>query len=941
MRDDDPQRPAVVSSAGAPSSLAVDPAASAAATDSAQTALPLGTVLAGRYRLIRFIAEGGMGAVFEAQDLELGSSVAVKTIRPEVAGNPRILERFKREILLARRVTHPNVCRLFDFGRHQGTAGQAEVDFLTMELLDGETLVDLLAYRGHLTAAQALPLVRQMAAALASAHRVGIVHRDFKSGNVILVPEPDAAPGSDPWTWRAVVTDFGLARSLESGAGDDPSSSTATGTVVGTPAYLAPEQVAGEEATAASDQYALGVVMYEMVTGVPPFHGGDPLQVLVRRLRERAPSPRAWVPELDARWEAVILRCLEREPSKRYQSVEAMLADLEGETDVSAPPPSSAPASARWGRWLSMAGAAVAVIGLLSLVALRRERVLAARDVTAPRVTAVSQLTHGAAVEMFPSFAPDGRRLAFASGRSGAFAVYLRELESGVERALTVDADECLEPAFSPSGQWIAYHCMGSGGIWLQPAAGGPARQLSAFGSRPAWSPDSERVAFQSEPAVDLASNAVAAMPPSTLWVVGLGGDPPRAVTAAGSPSGGHGAPAFSADGGRLLFVTADRRTAALWSVSLDGGELVRLVDKHTYIYDPIASPDGRFVYYAALGESGRFGLFALPVAPATGRALAPPALLSDLQSTIPRHPTISRDGRRLAYAGLTMGSSLMSIAAEQPPTAGGPPAAARTTADDRNSRPVFSPDGRHLVFEHFRPGVNSDLWLVAATGGGAAERLTDQPTQDTVASWLPDSQGLAFRSDRLGRPAVWQLDLSTRAMRLLYDPHQDFDWARLSPDGRQLAMNSRSGSSAINVWLADLPNGRPRQLTFDSQSMSFPCWSPDGRTLGIEIKRGDDAHIGIVDVATGVVTQLTDQPGQAWPYAFAPDGDRIAFAGLRDGHWNIYWVSRSTREETQLTSYDRLDGYVRYPAWSPDGREIVFEQAETRGNIWQLALEP
>lgn len=276
--------------------------------------LTSGALLADRYRIVRFIAAGGMGEVYEAHDLELGTRVALKRIRPDVVSDPRAVERFKREIHLLRRVTHPNVCRIFDVG-FLPRAPTGRVPFLTMELLVGETLAERLARVVRLTPDEALPIAEQLAEALSAAHAAGVVHRDFKSANIMLVPGRsgrDAAP-------RAVVMDFGVARASD---GLDLAR-TASGdrAVVGSPLYMAPEQLQGVEATAAADIYAYGVVLYEMVTGRLPFEGATALLLALRRLEHPPTPPSRWVPELPEPWEHVLLRCLEREPSARFSSV--------------------------------------------------------------------------------------------------------------------------------------------------------------------------------------------------------------------------------------------------------------------------------------------------------------------------------------------------------------------------------------------------------------------------------------------------------------------------------------------------------------------------------------------------------------------------------------------------------------------------------------------
>jgi eukaryotic-like serine/threonine-protein kinase len=282
-------------------------------------------VLAGRFVVIRFIARGGMGEVYEADDQELSERVAVKTARFESAQSAHEIERFRREIQLARKVTHPNVCRTFDVFRHGTTplgAAPSQILIVSMELLSGETLDKRIRGRGRMTATEALPIVEQMCAGLGAAHRAGVIHRDFKSSNVMLVPAKDGSEAS-----RAVITDFGLAHAEERAE----HTLTKPGDIVGTPSYMAPEQIEGGAITPATDIYALGIVLYEMLTGVLPFSADTPLAVAMKRLSEPAPSARARIPDIDPRWDAVIARCLERAPERRFATTDDVARALRGE----------------------------------------------------------------------------------------------------------------------------------------------------------------------------------------------------------------------------------------------------------------------------------------------------------------------------------------------------------------------------------------------------------------------------------------------------------------------------------------------------------------------------------------------------------------------------------------------------------------------------------
>jgi serine/threonine protein kinase len=291
-----------------------------------------GLIVGDRFRIVRFIGQGGMGQVHEALDLELNSRIALKVIRPEIAVDERMLSRFRREVQLTRMITHPNVCRTFDIERQPipaETGGDAKsLSFLTMELLEGETLSSLLRRRGRMSVNEALVLADQTIDGLAAAHAVGVIHRDFKPSNVLLVPAgatrtasgsgasssrliASGSPGSSSGpALRAVVTDFGLARIVTSDISEHETGSVAHSTsltgdqaLMGTLVYMAPEQFERGEVSMASDIYSLGLVLFEMVTGQRPFADDIPFAEATKRLKQPAPLPSSLVPEIPATWE--------------------------------------------------------------------------------------------------------------------------------------------------------------------------------------------------------------------------------------------------------------------------------------------------------------------------------------------------------------------------------------------------------------------------------------------------------------------------------------------------------------------------------------------------------------------------------------------------------------------------------------------------------------
>ena len=285
------------------SSGKMGPAASAASV------LPPGMEIGKRYRVLRILGRGGMGAVYQVQDLQLDREVALKLIRPDIAENEAVIERFKREIQLSSKVTHKNVLRVYDLGESDG------VPYLTMHYIEGEDLASLIKREKRLPIARTLRLFRQICEGLQAAHEQGVIHRDLKPQNVMLDP-------SD----RVYLTDFGLAKTLEQ------SGITQTGAVIGTPYYMSPEQVKGEPAGPRSDIYAIGIILYEMLTGAVPFTGSSAFEVMIQRV-QRPPRPAREInPEIPAYLEKILERCLAMDPASRYQSLEEILKDLDSAT---------------------------------------------------------------------------------------------------------------------------------------------------------------------------------------------------------------------------------------------------------------------------------------------------------------------------------------------------------------------------------------------------------------------------------------------------------------------------------------------------------------------------------------------------------------------------------------------------------------------------------
>lgn len=540
-------------------------------------------------------------------------------------------------------------------------------------------------------------------------------------------------------------------------------------------------------------------------------------------------------------------------------------------------------------------------------------------------------VTSSPGLNLNPTLSPDGNTVAYSSDRSGSFELYVKPLVSGGrEVQLTFDGNRNLEPAWSPDGRFIAYHSAKRGGIWLIPALGGAGRELTDFGCHPAWSRTGNLIAFQSESLHEMIQPFASS---ATIWVVPVERGEPKQITQAGNPAGGHLFPTWSPDGKRIAFLDGDQESMQIWSIAVTGEQLTLVTHESFTKADLVWAPDGTGIFYA-MGTM----LLRQRVAPESGAPIGKPSKVADLGGTVLRSPTISADGSKIAYSAWTAKSNLWSVPLSPiSREATGSPTALTNEMNNRNGLPAFSPNGQEIAFISERRGEGRQLWLIDAAGNNPTQ-LTTAPSQAVSPVWYAEGERIAFQSFHGEGSTLSSVTIKNREERVLSEA-AGRGFLRLSPDGQQAAFNySPDGFS--NIGLTAPEAGMPRQLTFERTFTGFPCWSPDGKFIAYQTKRGDCQQVMVAPSGGGAPVQLTFDVGDSWPFGWSPDGDQIAFAGSRDGIWNIWWVARSDKSQKQLTRNNRAGVLMRFPAWSPLGNQIVYEQAELTGNIYVMDLK-
>jgi Tol biopolymer transport system component/tRNA A-37 threonylcarbamoyl transferase component Bud32 len=740
-------------------------------------ALTSGTKL-GPYEIQSPLGAGGMGEVYRARDTKLNRDVAIKVLPDLVARDADRMARFIREAQTLASLNHPNIAQIYGLEESGG------VRALVMELVEGEDLTVHIA-RGPIPLNEALPIARQIADALEAAHESGIVHRDLKPANVKVRIDGTVK-----------VLDFGLAKAMDpagSSSANLANSPTLTGratqmgVILGTAAYMSPEQAKGKPVDRRADIWAFGVVLYEMLTGERLFKGEDMSETLASVLKD-TPSYASLPAQVPPRLRRLLERCLDRDVKERLRDIGEARVEIAkiqsgaADTAVIPAPVIAAPSPAKVNRSIVLAAVAAAILAAVAVAWwFGREH-----SATEPAWSEFTQLTDASGVETGPSISPDGQSFAYASKAKGSWDIYVQRV--GGRNPVVVAGDATRDevwPSFSPDGKQIAYSLSGGrGGIFVVGATGESARRLTDFGSNPAWSPDGQHIVFCTEEVI----SPYATYSNSTLWTVDLNGSGPTKIQDEVSAY----QPAWSPSGRRIAFWQNVQGQRDLATIPASGGPRVMVTSDVAVDWAPVWSPDGHFLYFAS-DRGGSMGIWRIAIDEASGRPQGAPEVIAAGADGSMDLPHLSADGSSLIFRSMIESTNPAAIAFDPKTERAGEVRLLQHRTGNLIPMDV-SPDGQWIALNNLFER-QQDIFIMRPDGTGLT-RLTDDMARDWFPRFTPDSTAVTFISNKSGAYDGWfiRLDGSNR-IRLTDLPNDEVNIAMLAPDGRRLLAMGEKGT--------------------------------------------------------------------------------------------------------------------------------------------------
>lgn len=856
-----------------------------------------GTRLGARYEILALLGEGGMGEVYKATDLALDEVVALKFVRPELVSHPESIACFKDEVKLARALTHPNICRIHEFLEMEGHV------FLSMEWVRGRTLSEILEQEAGLDGDRALHVALGISLGLGEAHRKGVIHRDLKPSNIMIEAE----------TERVVLMDFGIAQLVAKTVDSDQ--------LIGTPEYMSPEQLQGRALTPASDVYALGVLIYEIIAGRPPYTGETPLKIGVKHLTE---PPRPLVPPkpVGGALLEVVSRALKKDPEDRFADAGEIAAFLGGGELTPKPNKSRGP---------TLLLLASILAGLLATLAVLWPELTRPRtDLEEPRQSRL--LISSLPVEEHARWSPDGSSLAFIRGGD----LWQMSLDGSPERITT--GARLLRGEGLKGLAWL------DDAAWIFARARAGKRELVRFSLNALEVGDALTDAAAVDVSPDGARLVFSAPSPHHTWSLSLASrdGAAREVLLPGGASRSYLAPRFSPDGQRVALVihqTGYRSTSDIGVFDLETKKLRFLTEdglkRRASNADPTWTPDGEAIVYAS-ARSGTTTLWWVPAKGGVSRPLTQGATMDQ------RQPDVSPDGQRILFNTLQREVDLelvhMKTGLREPLT--------RDVWPDRF--PIFSPDGQTVAFRATRGAQEEEeerLVILYHLGEGD-ERVLQAPKGLRDFDWCTPRQ-IVFAATQKKRRFLGVFDLKkVKSRSLVKGFHRVWSPTCAPKGGAAIFVGQETPQSARHLWRIELDEvgARPTQLTQGEGFRNYPAWSPDGQHVAYrwapDAQRLGESELRIFSLEAQQARTI--KTPTSWQRArrrlrFNPSGAQLYYMEATGGDARLWRVELERQEASmirKLKSPHTFDFDL-----SPDGLRLVYPRVHRHGDLF--VLEP
>jgi serine/threonine protein kinase len=820
-----------------------------------------------------------MGQVYCAHDPRIGRDVAIKVLATGVSVEADDLRRFEQEARAIGQLNHPNILTIYDTGRLPSGGAAPDAPFIVTELLEGHTLRHHLE-QGRIDPARAIDYALQIVRGLAAAHAKGIIHRDLKPENLFILTDG-----------RVKILDFGIAKlvapvNATAATIADPAP-TRAGMLVGTAGYMSPEQARGEPVGPASDLFAFGVIVYEMLAGIRPFAGASVAERIGALLRDDPPPLRSRVMDVPDEVEQIVRKCLEKSAAHRFPSAGDVVQALESvasprrDAPTASPPPSTRRAP------LAIAAAAilVALAAAGAWMALRPRPSAPAVPPTSRAAPRVTPFLASDAIEAQPAWSPSGNLIAYVSDASGNADVWICDPSGSNPINLTVKhAGIDSVPAWSPDGSRLAFFSdRDGGGIFTMNALGGDVRR-------------------------------VVPIKPGVLYTFSL---------------------TWSRDGSLVYTNFNEQNRKHVYRVPDSGGQpscLTCDVESVEGGRSGDLSASGTLLLYKSSEMGARGAVFV--------RNLASGSVTTVLdQADIPRW---SSDGRHILFISSRDGTpDLWQVAFD--PTSGartGEPE--RLTSGLAVSAFALAPDGRQILTVTQKS--HATLWTFPATAHriddlAQGQQWTSGQFMDTRGRWLPDETGVVFQSNRRGSLDIWTMSAAGDAPRRLTSAPGTEHRPRVSPDGKWIAFDAiGTAGEYVHVMRPDGSDIRLPDTSWPKRFSMTCCadWSPDGR-LAMHVN-GWSSALATLDLSTGAAVETVplDLPGGADEYhRWSPNGTLIAYEALTEGSWDL-WVARGDGSGARRVT--TLPGNERSAAWHPRLPFIYFDGDD--GALWRVRVD-